>query len=107
MSIFRHLNIVVWASEITECPQLPLISEGKRGTNLWFEKFLSCRLGRHNQGKYHCILAVLWISPYTAAVTQIRPELQEFCWDDTAQHGVPSHRQTQAVKIAILCKNSA
>lgn len=44
VSIFRHLNIVAWASEITECPQLPLISEGKRGTNLWFKKFLSCRL---------------------------------------------------------------
>jgi len=36
------------------------------------------RLGRSNKGKYHCVLDVLYISPYTATMTQIRPKLEDY-----------------------------
>lgn len=111
MSIFRHLNIVVWTSEIAECPQLPLTSENGKEEQISGSKCFAavdyCKLGRYNQGKYHCILAVLQISPYTAHITKIRPKQEDCFWDDTVKLFLCPFPQTQGLKIASHCKNTA
>lgn len=49
------------------------------------------------------------ISPYTAAMTQIRPKLKDYLqlWDDIVQLYLCSFPQTQVLKIVHHGKNAA
>lgn len=80
MSIFRHLNIVVWASEITECPQLPLFSEGEKRNKSLLQKVSQLQTGKAQSRE---------ISLYS------------FCDMDFSLHGCCDPNQTRVAGILL------